>query len=67
MGGEKGDSNREGQVRVGGTVTGTGKVRGRSERVQQQEEDGEKATLVKNVQEYWVFYKGEDANTVWDL
>ena len=52
---------------MGVTGPGTGKGRVRREQGRQREEEGEKATLVGDVQEYWGFYEGGVANTVWDL
>ena len=46
---------------------GTGKGRVRREWGGQRGEEGKRATLVSDVQEYWVFYSGEGADTVWDL
>ena len=46
---------------------GIGEGKDRSKRVTQQVKGGEKTMLVGDVQEYWRFYSGEGANTVWDL
>ena len=50
-----------------GTGSGTGKGRVWRDQGRQQGEEGEKATLVGDVQEYWGLYAGEVADTVWDL
>ena len=52
---------------MGGTVPGTGKGRGRRKLGRQQGEEGKNTTLVGDVKEYWGFYAGEGADTVWDL
>ena len=52
---------------MGGTGPGTEKGRGQSERGGQRGEEGEKDTLIGYVQEYWGFYAGEGADTVWDI
>ena len=52
---------------MGRTGPGMGKGRGWSERGGQQREEGKSHMLVGDLQEYWGFYAGEGANTIWDL
>ena len=50
-----------------GTRTGKWNGRGQNKRGGQRGEEDKNATLVGDVQEYWGFYTGEGADTVWGL